>query len=224
VIPKNLRLVILDCDGVLFDSFRSNVAYYNRILEGMGEPVMDAEGERLCHVLATPQLFEQIFSGQPGKLRRALRISGEIDYAPFLAHMDPEPGLYSVLGALKDRYRLAMATNRGKSVGPLLKGFRLEGVFESVSTILHVPSPKPAPDLLLHCLEETGVPPHEAVYVGDMENDRTAAEAAAIPFILKGNGFRHPLCVRSLLELPGFLAAGGPETAQGLDSGKNPVR
>jgi len=90
-------------------------------------------------------------------------------------------------------------------VPPLLKGFRLEDTFEEVATILQVPKPKPAPDLLLHCLSKTGVPCREAVYVGDMENDLAAAEAAGMPFILKGNGFRHSLRVRSLLELPGFL-------------------
>ena len=205
-IPPVLRLVILDCDGVLFDSFRSNVAYYNSVLRGMGEPAMDEERERLSYVLSTPQLFERLFSADPAKQALALRIASEMDYAPFLDYMDPEPGMYSVLEALRNRYRIAMATNRGKSVAPLLRGFRLEHTFEAVSSILEVKHPKPAPDLLLHCLETTGVSPHEAVYVGDMEIDLVAAESAGIPFVLKGLGFRHCLQIRSLLDLPAFLA------------------
>ena len=33
---QTLELVMLDCDGVLFDSFRSNVAYYDAVLDEMG--------------------------------------------------------------------------------------------------------------------------------------------------------------------------------------------
>jgi phosphoglycolate phosphatase len=186
-IPRDLKLVILDCDGVLFDSFRSNVAFYNDILGKMGEEEMGPEAARLCHVYSTPQLFDYFFEGDKEKFKLAMRIAREIDYLPFLEYMDPEPGLYEVLDALKARYRIAMATNRGKSAAPLLERFGLNRTFETVSTIEKVAHPKPAPDMLFLCLEETGLLPADAVYVGDMENDLIAAEAAGIAFILKGN-------------------------------------
>lgn len=208
-IPRNLKLVILDCDGVLFDSFRSNVAYYNAILEKMGHRKLDPRGEALCHVLSTPQLLQHLFSEDPERYRLAMKIASEIDYLPFLEYMDPEPGLFEVLDALSARYRLALATNRGRSVDPLLSRFGLQGTFEAVSTIQRVTHPKPAPDLLLYCLEKTGVSPDDSVYVGDMENDRIAAEAAGMPFILKGDAVSHPLRIERLEELPGFLHAGG---------------
>jgi phosphoglycolate phosphatase len=204
-IPRDLKLVILDCDGVLFDSFRSNVAFYNGVLERMGEEEMGSEAARLCHVYSTPQLFEHFFGDNSEKYRLAMHIAGEIDYLPFLEYMDPEPGLYEVLDALKARYRIAMATNRGKSAAPLLERFGLARTFETVSTIQKVANPKPAPDMLLLCLEETGLSPAEAVYVGDMENDLIAAEAAGIAFILKGNAAPHPLRIERLEELPGIL-------------------
>lgn len=200
-----LKLVMLDCDGVLFDSIRSNVAYYNSILDRMGGPPLDEEARNLCHVYSTPQLFAHLYADDPEREKEAVRIAYSIDYLPFLEYMDPEPGLYEVLTQLKASYKVALATNRGKSVPPLLERFELEGVFDVVSTILDVPRPKPAPDMLLHCLEVTGLAPDESVYVGDMENDRIAAEAAGVPFILKGNGIPHPLRIRHLEELPGFL-------------------
>ena len=205
-IPLNLKLVILDCDGVMFDSFRSNVTFYNSILEKMGEPRLNHASERLCHVYSTPQLFAHLFSVSRDKYHLAMKISREIDYIPFLEYMDPEPGLYDVLNGLKLRYRLALATNRGRSADPLLKRFGLDKSFETVSTILDVEHPKPEPDLLLYCLKETGLDPLEAVYVGDMENDLLAAEAAGIPFILKGITLSHPLRIQHLIELPDFLS------------------
>lgn len=209
-IPRNLRLVILDCDGVLFDSLRSNVAYYNAILERMGQGKLSPGDQALCQVLSTPQLFAHLFPQDPERYLSAMKIAADIDYLPFLEYLDPEPGLYEVLEALSARYRLALATNRGKSADPLLKRFGLQSTFEAISTIQRVAHPKPAPDLLIYCLEKTGVSPEDSVYVGDMEGDRIAAEAAGIPFILKGNSFSHPLRVERLEDLPGFLNRGEP--------------
>lgn len=200
-----LKLVMLDCDGVLFDSFRSNVAYYSTVLEKMGGPRLDEALQELCHVYSTPQLFAHLYPDNPEKAKEAERIAYSIDYRPFLEYMDPEPGLHEVLRALKACYQVALATNRGKSVPPLLERFGLEGAFDVVSTILDVPRPKPAPDLLLYCLEKTGLAPEEAVYVGDMENDQIAARTAGIPFILMGNSIHHPLRIDRLEELPGLL-------------------
>jgi len=219
-IPRDLSLVILDCDGVLFDSLRSNVAYYNTVMDSMGLGRLSPPEEALCHVLSTPQLLEHLFPEDPERYRQAMRIASEIDYLPFLEYMDPEPGLYQVLGALSRRYRLALATNRGRSAEPLLERFDLAQTFEAVATIQRVARPKPAPDLLLYCLEKTGVSPDRAVYVGDMENDRIAAEAAGVPFILKGDGGSHPLRIEKLEELPGLLiGCGGP-----LDEEKNSTK
>jgi HAD superfamily hydrolase (TIGR01509 family) len=200
-----LELVMLDCDGVLFDSIRSNVAYYEAILDEMGGPPLDEEARRLCHVLSTPQLFAHVYADDPEKAKEAVRIAYTIDYLPFLEYMDPEPGLYEVLEWLKASYKVALATNRGKSVPPLLERFELEGAFDLIATILDVDNPKPAPDMLLYCLEQTGFAPEQAVYVGDMENDRIAAEAAGIPFILVGNSISHPFRIHRLGELPAFL-------------------
>jgi phosphoglycolate phosphatase len=202
---RSLKLVILDCDGVLFDSYRSNVAYYNAVLQKMGRPPLDKDTERLCHVYSTPQLVAHLYPDQPDRAREAERIAYTIDYRPFLEYMEPVPGLYEVLAALKASYKVGLATNRGKSIPALLERFQLEDAFDVVSTILEVPRPKPAPDLLLHCLEKTGLVPDQAVYVGDMENDRIAADSAGVPFILIGNNIPHPLRVRCLEELPGLL-------------------
>ena len=38
-----LKLVIFDCDGVMFDSKNANRVYYNHMLEKFGHPPMDAE-------------------------------------------------------------------------------------------------------------------------------------------------------------------------------------
>ena len=53
--------VIFDCDGVLFESHQANLAYYNAVLEKLGEPpVLAEQRERahLCHTAASPVVFD----------------------------------------------------------------------------------------------------------------------------------------------------------------------
>ncbi len=192
----------------MFDSFRSNVAYYNSVLDRMGEPRLTPEGERLCHVYSTPQVFAHLFPDDPEKAKRAEAIAYATDMRPFIALMQPEPHLMEILSSLRKMYLLAMATNRGRSVPALLSYFGLERSFDCIATILDVPRPKPAPDLLLYCLDRTGVAPEEAVYVGDMENDLLASKAAGIPFIAKGDSLSHHVHIERLDELPQFLRTG----------------
>ena len=37
---KNIRVLIFDCDGVMFDSRQSNISYYNLLLEHFDLPAM----------------------------------------------------------------------------------------------------------------------------------------------------------------------------------------
>ncbi|MER5972165.1 HAD family hydrolase [Streptomyces sp. NPDC002055] len=53
-------------------------------------------------------------------------------------------------------------------------------------------APKPAPDGLLLALDKLGVSPSEAVFVGDMESDMHAAQAAGVTPIGSGWGFSDP--------------------------------
>lgn len=212
-----LKLVILDCDGVMFDSFESNVAYYNAILAKMGEPPMRPEAARLCHIYSTPQQIDSLFPDDPRKARRAKQIASEMDYTPFLDRLVPEPGLHDTLARLKERYLLAMATNRGTSLPYVLKRFRLEDTFAVVSSIVHVANPKPAPDMLQYCLEAVRVQPREAVYVGDMANDLAAAKAAGVLFILCGNNIEYPVRIQRLADLPNLLASDGWKQALNAD-------
>ena len=182
-----LRAVIFDCDGVLFDSWRANVAFYNTVLSELGQPTLDAAGERLAHTLSSPQLFETLFSDQPAVLEQARAIARDTDYSPFLRWMEPAPGLYELLADLKLQYRLAMATNRGMTLAGVVRHFRLAPLLELAVGIYDVPRPKPFPDMLEKCVQHFGIAPDEAVYVGDSPSDMEAARAAGTHFIGVGD-------------------------------------
>jgi len=180
------RLVIFDCDGVLFRSDQANVTFYNEVLHRLGEPRLDAPGEAACQTLASAQLFATLFGDRPELIERARVVAHALDYAPFYELMTPREDLYEVLAALRNEYRLAMATNRGKTASGVVSRFLLDPYLELTVGVLDVARPKPDPEMLNRCVEHFGVRPEEAVYVGDQQIDADAARAAGISFVAIG--------------------------------------
>ena len=139
------RLVILDCDGVLFDSADANVAFYNAILERMGRAPLDAEGEVLAHWMGSPQLIAKLFAADEDGHRAARALAKELDYTPFLHLMHPVPELAETLRWIRERSSTALATTRGSTVPQLLEHFGLDVHFDLVVGTHQVARPKPAP-------------------------------------------------------------------------------
>lgn len=188
--PKHL--IIFDCDGVLFRSERANVAFYNEVLRQLGEPAMDVPGEAASHALASHQLFDRLFAGRPELANRARSVAQTLDYGPYYALMSPQRDLYDVLASLRGDYRLAMATNRGKTAAEVVRRFALDPYIELTVGVLDVERPKPHPDMLERCLDHFGVEPAAALYVGDHQIDADAACAARISFVAVGAMVKSP--------------------------------
>jgi HAD superfamily hydrolase (TIGR01509 family) len=84
---------------------------------------------------------------------------------------------------LRGRVELAVCTNRASSMELLLESFGLDGYFSCVMTAGRVTNPKPHPEPLLKVLEQYGIGADQALFVGDSEVDRQAADAAGVPFV-----------------------------------------
>lgn len=184
-----IRLVLFDCDGVLFDSEPANLAFYRDVLRMCGAPPVPESAEAAYHALASAELFGSLFPGDPELAERLRRTARETDYEPYFALMQPKPLLRETLALLKQTYKTGMATNRGKTTQRVIEVFGLEGLFDVAVGVLDVAEPKPAPDMLTLCVERLGLAPQEAVYVGDQPTDLQAANAAGLRFIGMG-----PMC------------------------------
>ncbi len=206
-LPVNaaVQLIILDCDGVLFDSWDANVAFYDAVLATIGQDPLDATGRELCHRLSGPQLWGSLFENDPDLLERARAAASRADYSPFYPLMQPTPDLIPTLERMAAHCPLALATNRGRTVAGVTRHFSLERLFAIALGILDVPRPKPAPDLLLACLERTGVAACSAVFVGDTSVDRDAAAAAGVPYVGIGSTSGADVVISELRELPELL-------------------
>jgi phosphoglycolate phosphatase len=200
-----LRLIMLDCDGVLFDSWKANVAFYNAVLAAAGLPPLDAHGERLCHTLSSAQLYARLFGADPSLERRVREVAARVDYTPFFDLMEPAPALLDSLERLAAHCPLALATNRGRTLAALIERFALSSFFAIHLGVLDVARPKPAPDLLHGCLRRAGVAASAAVYVGDTELDRAAAAEASVAYVGVGAASGARCAVGELRELPALL-------------------
>lgn len=220
-----LEALIFDCDGVLFESRAANLAYYNRILAEFRYPPVAADDHELsqfCHTASSPQVLEALLRRED--LQSALSFAATLDYREFIPHMHPEQHLEEVLRTLSCLYPLAVATNRGGSIVPILEHFAYRDYFSAVVTSQDVALPKPAPDMLLLATEKLGRKPQNCLFIGDSELDKQAAAAADIRFASYGNLVTAPLRLTSHRDLLQYVQAENDESPVTAKFSSSPAR
>ncbi len=179
------KTVIYDCDGVLFDSFAANIAFYDRVMVDLGHAPLDrgnAEHMRVIHSYANLEVLAYLFPSAAG-YAAACAAASAIDYRELVPQMVMEDGLRETLDTLHPTIDLALCTNRSTSMELVLQTFDLERYFGCVMTANKVQHPKPHPEPLLRVLEHYRIDPGEALFVGDSAVDCQAAQAAGVPFV-----------------------------------------
>lgn len=205
-----LKLIVFDCDGVMFDSREANREYYNHLLTHFGRQMMDEEELEYVHMHNVSMSIQHIFRHYADqKLTEVEVYRKQLDYMPFIHYMRMEDDLLPFLNYAKKRFDLAISTNRTTTMGPLLKRFQLEEYFGKVMTAENARLPKPAPDALLEILEHFKYRPDEAIYIGDSIVDRQHTEAAGMRLIaFKNPSLSAEFHVSSFMEickLPPFI-------------------
>lgn len=205
-----IKAVIFDCDGVMFDTTAANAAYYNRILQHCGRPELTPTQLAYCHMHTVDNALRYLFE-ESGQLAQAHAYRREMGYQDFLSQMIIEPHLKPLLRKLRPGIKTAVGTNRLDTMAGVLENHGLTEDFDLVVTAADVPSPKPAPDILLRVLDTLELESGEAIYIGDSKVDEQAAAAAGVPLVAYRNRTlqaRHH--IESLGEIPGLLDTAGP--------------
>ena len=179
---NNLKAVIFDCDGVLFETTKANTAYYNTILEHLRQPYLTVEQKFYGQMATVDQTMEYLFQHDQKLLDAAQTFRKGLSYQSFFKFMEPDPDLETVLKSLRSGFKTGIVTNRTDTMTGLLEEFRLETAFDLVITALDA-TPKPAPDGLNKIMEAFKLTPSEVIYIGDSQLDQKAAQAANVAFI-----------------------------------------
>jgi phosphoglycolate phosphatase len=187
------RLVVFDLDGTLVDSRRDLAESANALLAECG-----------CRTLDEADIGRMVGDGAAVLVARAFTAAGcpqppdalprflALYNARLLRFTRPYPGVPEVLARLAARVELAVLTN--KPLGPtrqILEGLDLARHFNPDRVLGGdgaLPR-KPDPAGLLRLLGNIGVPPSEAVLVGDSTVDLKTARAARVPVCLVRYGF-----------------------------------
>lgn len=183
---EHIKVVAFDCDGVMFDTTKANMAYYNEILQHFGRPTLTPRQFAYCHSHTADQSIAYLFNDEKS-FREAQNYRKRMSYIPFLKYMVLEPYLKPLLEKLRPRYKTAIATNRSNTMDRVLSEHGLEGCFDLVVSSNDVDRPKPYPDPLIRILEHFEIEAYNTLYVGDSELDEISAKAAGVPFVAYQN-------------------------------------
>jgi len=187
---RRKKLVIFDMDGTLQDSSAAIANAINFVRQRLGLPPM--EREQIVRKINDPHLnaAEYFYETDHFQVRQEEWFS---EY--YTRHHQQEIRLYDGILELLICLRehgclLAVATNAyRRSTLESLEHLKIREYFDAVLSYDDVPRGKPAPDMLLKILEQLGVSPEEAIFVGDGPRDEMAARAAGIDFLRVDWGF-----------------------------------
>jgi len=200
-----LKLVIFDCDGVMFDSRAANRIYYNHLREKFGYPPMNREEEDYVHSHNVLDSVSFIFRDYPHEIEKVNNYRQSVDYTPFLKYMRIEPDLKEFLRFLKPKYNTAISTNRSTTMNAVMEMHDLNRFFDLVVTAMDVQQPKPHAEALHKILDHFQLSADQAIYIGDSMVDREHTNGVNMRLI----SFKNPELpaeyhVNSFLDIPGL--------------------
>lgn len=205
---SEIKLVVFDCDGVMFDSRGANREYYNHIRARFGRPPMDEAELDYVHMHRVEDSVRHLFRNFPEDLPAVTSYHRELDYTPFLRYMNMEPDLIPFLNYLRPQRKTAISTNRTTTMPSVLEMFALAPYFDQVVTARDVANPKPHPEALERIMERQQVAPEQTIYIGDSQVDREHTRAAGVPLIAFKNpeleAEYHVSCFMEIVELAPF--------------------
>ena len=203
---SDIKAVVFDCDGVLFDTALSNRKFYDEILAAFGKPELTSEQFVQVHMMTVGAAIAYLFPDfeDPAPIYAKIK---EIGYAKFIPYMQMEAGLEQLLADIKANGLIrGIATNRTNTMESVLIDNHLTQSFDMVVTASDVDHAKPAPDQLEKIMAAYGLSPDQIVFIGDSLYDEQAARAAGTWFVaFKQPGLTAHAHVASMLEVGKLL-------------------
>lgn len=186
--PHDLRAVLFDLDGTLLDSFQCHLEIYRATLATFGVALNARQFARQY----SPNWHE--FYRRVGLARRHWDAASAVWLKEAAAHEPPLfPGVSATLKRLRRHFHLGVVTAGSRSrVHRDLERGGVSELFEVVVTADDVEEPKPAPEGLERALQQLGLAPRHALYVGDTGPDCEFARAAGVAFVAVQSAFARP--------------------------------
>jgi len=185
-IPRQTRLVIFDCDGVLVDSEPIANAVMAEALTAQGWP------------LTGPESVARFKGGHMHQVHAALETElgrtvprdwiAEFDAAcrTALVNVKPIEGISDLVTRVRHAELSICVASQGphEKMAVTLKAAGFDQIFAGrIFSSVDVERPKPAPDLFLHAAQSCGAQPHNCLVIEDSRTGVSAALAAGMTVI-----------------------------------------
>ena len=196
-----LKVIVFDCDGVLFDSKEANIRFYTHVMERVTGPPVRPEHYEFIHMHPVSESLRYLLDDDE-RLRAAVSYCQGIDFREFHAYLRCEPGLLELLELAKSSFNTAVATNRTISARDVLVYFDIDKYFDLVVSASDVEHPKPHPAAMHKIQDAFGARAEEILFVGDSSVDEALAMATGVYFAAyKNTGLRAHIHVSHFNEL-----------------------
>ena len=201
-----IKAIIFDIDGVLLDSRKANIKFFQNLLDKSGYKVpSDKEVSKVFHMTMWDTIKFLTKEKSEDRIKKAWQLGCKMSYPMELLRM-PKYSKEAIKILSKD-YKLGIVTGRiRRGVDRFFQFSKLRKYFNVIVSFEDYKKPKPDPESLLVALKKLKMSSDEAVYIGDSESDIKAAKAANMKVIiypkrLKGADF----VLRNFKNLPSVI-------------------
>ncbi|HLD02653.1 MAG TPA: HAD family hydrolase [Candidatus Nanoarchaeia archaeon] len=179
-----LKAIIFDVDGVLLDSFESNVKYLNELFTKFGYPKLtNNDYSTMFHLPSYDVIKEWTKSDDEGRIKEIIAYG---DRLPMDNNVEMPSGAREALYFLNKKYRLGIVTGRQRDNIFEGKLSECKNLFDASVGYEDTATHKPSPEPLLLVAKRLNVKPRDCVYIGDAITDVEAGNAAGIKVISYG--------------------------------------
>lgn len=191
--PGGRKAILFDLDGTLIDSAPDIAGAINALLAELGRPPLALEAVKAMTGDGGPILVERaVRAAGAGQATHAMVERFRTLYDSRLTSLtEPYPLVKQTLDQIATaQWLLGVCTNKRQDQSErILEALGLASWFDAVLGGDKAPAQKPDGRHALALLETLGVPPGDAVLVGDSRNDVACARNAGLRCIVVGFGY-----------------------------------
>ena len=176
--------VLFDVDGTLVDTTYLHAVTWGEVLRQAGHPTPMATIHRAIG-MGSDKLLDHLLGEDRDTDDDELNAAHLALYKQYWGRLEPLPGAADVLRwcAARDLRAVLASSASEEELAALRSALDADDAIDTATSSDDASSSKPAPDIVQAALDQSGVAPGSAVFIGDAVWDGQAAAKAGVRFV-----------------------------------------